>query len=102
MLPRPRLGRAGEGQPQLSRRGGAVRALIGSHENTSLSQTPFALSLSKGRSFFSTSKRRAVLRQAQHERGQEAFLFSRKPGKGPPGVRVDARSGRPSSRGVVG
>src|SRR3546814_3860545 len=72
MLPRPRLGRAGEGQPQLSRRGGAVRALIGSHENTSLSQTPFALSLSKGRSFFSTSKRRAVLRQAQHERGQRS------------------------------
>src|SRR3546814_8433394 len=69
--------------------------------NTSLSQTPFALSLSKGRSFFSTSKRRAVLRQAQHERGQEAFLFSRKPGNGPQRVRVDARSGRASSRDIT-
>ena len=34
----------------------------------SLQYEPFALSLSKGRSFFATVKRRTVLRQAQHER----------------------------------
>src|SRR3546814_9594795 len=35
---------------------------------------PFALSLSKGRSFFAMLKGRAVLRQAQHEREKGAVL----------------------------
>src|SRR3546814_5045961 len=32
---------------------------------------PFALSLSKGRSFFREAQRRTVLRQAQHERAEK-------------------------------
>src|SRR3546814_9124847 len=35
------------------------------------SQTPFALSLSKGRSFSSPPQTRTVLRQAQHKRSEE-------------------------------
>src|SRR3546814_8293148 len=37
-------------------------------------QTPFALSLSKGRSLRGTSKRRAVLRQAQHKRKRGRYF----------------------------
>src|SRR3546814_17975085 len=40
----------------------------GSNRASCVKYEPFALSLSKGRSFFEPSKRRTVLRQAQHER----------------------------------
>src|SRR3546814_8762432 len=48
---------------------------LGPAQSHKESQNPFALSLSKGRSFFATPKERTVLRQAQHERNERESLW---------------------------